>query len=114
MAADLVQEALSSLDQVVQDLTEAYPRPALAGRLEQITTHVTGLRSLIEQLPDEEMREADFGRRLLAAHDAGFLDPDRADHTQNFSHDAVERLRYEIAARQAAPAPAPAGKAAAS
>ena len=100
MAANPVQGALSALDQVVKDLSAQYTRPALAGRMEQISTHVTALKSLVSQLPDEEEREAEFGQRLLAAHDAGFLNPDRADHTQNFSHDAVERLRYEISARK--------------
>lgn len=104
LSREAVQESLSTLDAIVQDLTDTYTRPAHAGRLEQISQHVAGLKAMIEQLPDEEDREADYGRRLLAVHDAGFFNPDNPDHTKNFPHDAVPRLKHELGQREAAAA----------
>jgi len=61
----------SVLDGLVENLRAKYPRPALRTRLEQIESHVATLESLIDQLSDEEMREADHAERLLDLHDSG-------------------------------------------
>ena len=93
-SVSVVEQALADLDRVVTDLAGEYTRPALQGRMEQITSHITGLRSLIEQLPDEELRETEYEGRLLALNDAG--DFVRHDH----SSDAHARLRYALDARK--------------
>ena len=100
-----VERALAALDQIPGDLAAEYARPVLRGRMEQITAHLAGLRSLIAQLPDEEAREADYHGRLLAAHDSGMLQRDAQGHPVNFNHDARERLLHALAERESAGTP---------
>jgi hypothetical protein len=86
-------EAVSALNGLGQSLRDEYPRPALSGRIEQIDKAAANLKSLLEQLPDEEEREADYAERLLALHDAGFYERER--HSQA----AHERLEHALSAR---------------
>jgi hypothetical protein len=95
--APAVPAALTDLDKLDGDLRAAYGhRAAHAGRLDQIESIITNLRSLVAQLPDEEAREAEFEGRLLAKHDAGEFDfrTEPSDH--------VQRLREGIGRRKAA------------
>jgi hypothetical protein len=81
----------SVLDGLVETLRAKYTRPALRTRLEQIESHVKTLESLIDQLSDEEMREADHAARLLELHDSG---------EQVVGSDNRERLQAALAIRK--------------
>jgi hypothetical protein len=81
----------SVLDGLVESLRKKYTRPALRGRLEQVESTVVGLKHLIDQLADEEMREADHANRLLEIHDSG----ERVEGSDN-----RERLQAALAMRK--------------
>lgn len=89
-----VDKALSALDRLMKDLAGEYTRAAHSGRLSQIQAHVTSVKSLISQLPDEEIREADHETRLLALHDGGNF------KSEDHSSDANEKLRQALRARK--------------
>jgi hypothetical protein len=55
----------SVLDGLVESLRKQYPRESHGARLNQIEQLVNSVSSLIDMLPDEEMREADHEKRLL-------------------------------------------------
>lgn len=87
--------ALADLDKLSADLRAGYGhRRVHGGRLDQIDGIIVNLRNLIAQLPDEEMREADFEQRLLDKHDAGEFDfkTEPADHVQRL-RDGIERRK---------------------
>ncbi len=93
------ENAVAYLSHLASDLAAEYTRPSLQGRLDQVRSIIDGLGSLISQLPDEEAREAEYANRLLALHDAGFFNPDNADHRHQHPSEAVDRLRHAIASR---------------
>src|SRR5258708_19996907 len=75
--------ALADLDKLSSDLRAGYGhRQAHTARLDQIDGMIANLRNAVAQLPDEEIREAEFEDRLLARHDAGEFDwrAEPADH----------------------------------
>ncbi len=94
------EQALSSLDTIATKLAADYARPALQPRLEQITAHITSLRSLIEQLPGEEAREAELADRLLYAYDNGHWKSTHPDHGFTHTSDAQVRLAHALEARK--------------
>jgi hypothetical protein len=91
----VVDQALKALDQIAKDLPAEYARPAHQGRIEQITAHLAGLRSLISELPHEEMREADYAARLTDLYDSGRW------VAHEHSSDAHPRLMHALEARKA-------------
>lgn len=80
----------ASLAALPDELANAYPRAAHRGRLEQIAAHVTTLRHLVAQLPDEEEREADYDNRLVESYRGGRWKQPSDPHTHN--DDAAARL----------------------
>ena len=103
MAATPTAALGADLDKLAADLEASYGhRRAHRGRLDQITAHITNLRSLIAQLPEEELREAEHETRLLAAHDSGYLIPGSDGTTLSspaLNTDQRERLREALARR---------------
>ena len=95
------ERALSALDGLAAELAAEYTHPALQGRLDQISSHITGLRSLISQLPDEHARETDLDQRLLAAYDGGQWKSGHPDHAVTHTSDAQQRLQAALDARKA-------------
>jgi hypothetical protein len=55
----------AALEGLVDGLRQKYPRAAHGTRLEQIEGLVANLQNAIEQLSDEDYREADHEQRLL-------------------------------------------------
>jgi hypothetical protein len=86
--AQAVKDAVASMH-------EQYgSRAAHGGRLEQMDAAATHLVHLMEQLPDEEVREADYEERLLASYRSGdFGISAGPGHEHTASHDARERLQ---------------------
>lgn len=85
--------ALDFLDALPGQLAAEYTKLAHRGRLEQITAHAAGLRSLIEQLPDEADREAAYTRQILADFDAGKIyrpEPGEEPDTTVYQPDSPE------------------------
>lgn len=92
------------LDGLAEQLRAAYPRACHRGRLDQIEAHVTTLRSLIAQLPDEEAREAAYEESLLALHAAGHLRPEDKRGSIVVPDHAWERLADALARKEGASA----------
>lgn len=85
-----------TLDALVAGLEGTYGhRRAHQGRLDQIRSAVTGLKSHIAQLPEEEAREAEFEGRLLGEYDANPMGWQK----DKYGHDAHERLRDALERR---------------
>lgn len=76
-------------------LAKEYPRAAHRGRHEQIAAHVTMLRHLVNQLPDEEEREAEYEARLMESYRGGRWKQPSDPHTHN--DDAALRLSDALA-----------------
>ena len=95
------EQALSTLDSLAAELSEEYTHAALQPRLDQILAHITGLRSLIEQLPDELARESDLDQRLLAAYSSGQWKTAHPDHAVTHTSDAQWRLQAALEAQKA-------------
>jgi hypothetical protein len=86
------ETAVTMLSQIASGLQQAYPRPELRGRVEQIQSHITSLVHLIAQLPAEEEREADYQARVLAAYRSGTYRGPSADHGFTHTDAAAQHL----------------------
>jgi hypothetical protein len=103
--------AVPDLSQLVSDLKAQYPRAAHRGRLEQIEAVAGNLQSLMDQLPGEEEREAEYEQRLLEMHGTGKISlespPDGADPAgpevaaRSHPQAAIERLADALARKGA-------------
>jgi hypothetical protein len=95
------EEFDTTLAALPDQLRAAYPRAAHRGRIEQIEAHVTTLRHLVGQLPDEEEREAEYEQRLLALHGSGFMKPNDRKGSMHMPDDAWNRLEDALRRKEA-------------
>jgi hypothetical protein len=89
--AQAAQEAADSLDHAAMILRDAYDHPHHFPRLEQVEQLITGLKGLVEGMPQEEVNREEFAGRLLKQYRDRSLPGALPQHADDLLRQELER-----------------------